>query len=100
MGDIDVREKMLDAIYKGFIKPRSDYTLPTKFGMFSDRADCLVQTAIQKFLTHPEVVAARKRLKTPEDRWIAFKDSGVLPLGFYSLVVSSPVAQFERSSTL
>ena len=35
MGDIDVREKMLDAIYKGFIKPRSDYTLPTKFGMFT-----------------------------------------------------------------
>ncbi|SRR6266567_2488767 len=77
VGDTDVREKMYDAIHKGYIKPRSGYTLPTRFGMFSDRGDDLVHAAIQKFLTHPEVVAARKSLKTPEARLNAFQDNDV-----------------------
>lgn len=77
LGDTDVREKMYDAIHKGFIKPRSGYTLPAKFGMFSEQADHLVHAAIQKFLTHPEVVAASRSLKTPQARLAAFQDYDV-----------------------
>ena len=77
IGDTDVREKMLEAIHFGFIKPKQSYKLPTKFGMFSEPADKLVHAAIQKFLRHPEVLAARKLLKTPEDRMVAFQDYDV-----------------------
>lgn len=77
VGDTDVREKMYEAVLMGFIKPRSGYKLPRRFGMFSDRGDDLVHAAIQKFLSHPEVVVARKSLKTPEARLNAFQDNDV-----------------------
>jgi len=77
LGDTDVRERMYDAIHKSFIKPRRGYVLPKEFGMFSDEGNKLVYAAIQKFLTHPEVVAASKSLRTPEDRLYAFQDFDV-----------------------
>ena len=49
---------------EGFIKPRSDYTLPTKFGMFSDRADCLVQTGYTKI---PHASRSCRGTETLED---------------------------------
>ena len=76
-GDTDVRERIFDAIHKGFIKPRSNYVLPEKFGMFTNAGDRLIQVAIQTFLTHPEVSAASKSLKTPEARLDAFQDNDV-----------------------
>jgi hypothetical protein len=75
LGDTDVREQIYEAVYKGFIQPQLGYALPEKFGMFSDKGNDLVRTALQGFLTHPEVVAASRALKTPEDRFAAFQDS-------------------------
>ncbi|HWN96121.1 MAG TPA: hypothetical protein VNT99_13875 [Methylomirabilota bacterium] len=77
IGDTDVREKMFAAIHFGFIKPKRGYKLPAKFGMFSEPADKLVHAVLQEFLRHPEVLAARKLLKTPEDRMTAFQDDDV-----------------------
>ena len=75
LGDTDVREQMYQVIYRGFIQPQPAYSLPGKFGMFSDKGNDLVRAALHEFLTHPEVVAASRALKTPEDRFAAFQDS-------------------------
>jgi hypothetical protein len=77
LGDTDLRERMYDAIDKGFISATPGYTLPTRFGMFSEKADQLVCAALQRFLTHPQVIAARQSLKTPQDRLEAFQDFDV-----------------------
>jgi hypothetical protein len=77
VGDTDVREQMYDAVHRGFIVPQPGYELPAKFGMFSDEGDKLVRVALQKFLAHPDVVAAAKSLKTPEARLAGFQDTDV-----------------------
>jgi hypothetical protein len=68
---------MYQAIYRGFIKPQPGYSLPEKLGMFSDKGNDLVRAALHGFLIHPEVVAASRLLKTPEDRFAALQDSDV-----------------------
>jgi hypothetical protein len=77
VGDSDVREQMYAAIYRSFIQPQQGYSLPAKFGMFSDKGNDLVRVALHKFLTHPEVLAASTALKSPEDRFAAFQDDDV-----------------------
>ncbi len=77
LGDTAVRDKMYVAILKSFIMPEEAYMLPLRFGMFNEEADRLVLAAIQRFLQHPEVVAARRLLKSPEERLNAFQDVGV-----------------------
>jgi hypothetical protein len=77
IGDTAVREEMFMAIHNGFIKPVKTYNLPAKYGMFSDEGNALVHASLRKFLAHPEVVAARKRLSSPEDRLHAFQDFDV-----------------------
>ncbi|MGZ4973157.1 MAG: hypothetical protein ACXWDN_10385 [Limisphaerales bacterium] len=77
LGDTAVRDKMYAAILKGFIMPERTYKLPLRFGMFTEEADRLVHTAIQRFLLHPEVVAARGLLKNPDERLNAFQDDDV-----------------------
>lgn len=74
LGDTAVRDKMFAAVAKGFIEPMRAYQLPTQFGMFSEEANVLVRAAVQGFLEHPEVVAAKKVLKNTEDRLNAFQD--------------------------
>jgi hypothetical protein len=73
-GDRPIRERMTDAINLGFIKLQRRYKLPATFGMFSDQGNQLVRDALETFLAHPEVVAAGKKLKTPEERLNAFQD--------------------------
>jgi hypothetical protein len=77
VGDTDVREQMYDAVHKGFILPQAGYSLPPKFGMFTDDGDKLVRLALQKFLAHPDVMALSKSLPTPEERLAAFQDPDV-----------------------
>ena len=77
LGDSDVRDQMYVAIDRSFIHPQRDYSLPEKFGMFSDKGNDLVHVALQKFLTHPETVVAARILKTPEDRFAAFQDDDI-----------------------
>jgi hypothetical protein len=77
LGDSAVRDKLYAAIQKNFILPDKDKSLPEQFGMFSEEADKLVQSAVGQFLQHPEVKAARRLLKNPEDRLNAFQDTDV-----------------------
>ena len=77
VGDTAVREFMYDAVHKSFIMPKPDYTLPSEFGMFSKDGNKKVRAAIQKFLAHPELIAAVKSLKTPKARLDAFQDTSV-----------------------
>jgi hypothetical protein len=66
-----------DVIHHCFLKPRPNYSWPPKLGLDTDAQEERVRAALQKFLTHPEVLAASKSLKTPEDRLLAFQDGGV-----------------------
>lgn len=77
VGDSDVRDQMYAAIYRSFIRPQRGYSLPARFGMFSDKGNELVHSALQKFLTHPDVLAASRALRSPEDRFAAFQDCDV-----------------------
>lgn len=77
LGDSAVRDKLFVAVLKGFIKPEKTYSLPARFGMFNEQADILVRGAIQRFLSHPEVAAARRLLRSPEERLSAFQDEQV-----------------------
>lgn len=77
VGDTDVREQMYDAVHRGFIVPQASYTLPDKFGMFSDEGDKEVRAALQQFLADPEVITAITSLGTPEARLTAFQDTEV-----------------------
>jgi hypothetical protein len=77
VGDTDVREQMYEAVHKVFIVQQEGYTLPDRFGMFSDEGEKKVRAALVKFLVHPDVLAASKSLKTPEERLAAFQDADV-----------------------
>jgi len=76
LGDSDVRDRMASVIHKGFVH-RLAPALPESFGMFTPAGEKRVQAALKKFLNHPEVLAASKSLKTPEDRLMAFQDDEV-----------------------
>jgi hypothetical protein len=77
LGDTGAREQMDRAIHLSFVHSRKGYSLPQTFGMFSDEANALVRAALAEFLTHPEVLAASRALKSPEDRFVAFQDGDV-----------------------
>jgi hypothetical protein len=59
------------------IQPQRGYSLPAKFGMFSDKGNDLVRAALDEFLTHPDTLTASSKLKSPEDRFAAFQDGDV-----------------------
>jgi hypothetical protein len=77
LGDTDVREQLTLAVHRSFVLQQSEYTVPSTFGMFSDEGNQKVQTAVQRFLAHPEVTAASKLLRSWEDRLAAFQDYDV-----------------------
>jgi hypothetical protein len=104
-GNHDVRENLTDAINFGFIKLQRRYQLAATFGMLSGQGNELVRGAIKTFLTHPEVVAAGKKLKTPEERLNAFQDNDVRTAKgntffWYFGVVNKPEAYDLRTSHL
>lgn len=104
-GNRATRENMTDAINFGFIKLQRRYKLPATFGMLSDQGNELLRSAIETFLTHPEVVAAGKKLKTPRERLNAFQDSNAksakgTTFFWYFGVVNRPEAYDLRTSHL
>lgn len=72
--DTAVREAMGTAVHNSFIVPKSGYVLPDDFEMFSKAGNKQIKSVIQKFLEHPDVIAAKKELKTPQQRLDAFQD--------------------------
>src|SRR5690242_3759742 len=77
VGDTMVREAMADAVQRAFVAPEAGYVLPAEFGMFSPAGNAKVRRALERFLAHPEVVAAGKALRTPKERLEAFQDPDV-----------------------
>ena len=77
VGDSDVRDRMYAAIYRSFIQPQRGWSLPAKFGMFTNKGNDLVHVALHKLLSHSEVLAASDTLSSPEERFAAFQDGDV-----------------------
>lgn len=75
--DTAVREEMAMAVHRAFIVPVQDFELDTNFAMFSDEGNQHVRTALEQFLQHPEVTAAKVQISTPEERLAAFQDDSV-----------------------
>jgi hypothetical protein len=79
--DTDVREQMAEAISRGFVHLEPGYTLPLKFGMFSDKGNAEVRSALATFLTKAPGAARVEGLDTPAKRLAAFQDQSVLTSG-------------------
>jgi hypothetical protein len=77
VGDTAVRQFMFDAVHEAFVVPKVGYELPEKFGMFSEEGDEQVRAALERFLSHQEVIDAAKKLKTSQARLDAFQDGDV-----------------------
>ena len=75
LGDTAVRERMFEVINSRFIRLGASGPMPAQFGLFSSKANQEVGKALEKFLVHPDVVAAAKKLKTPKSRLAAFQDA-------------------------
>ena len=71
--DTEVRERLSAAIFACFVSSPSR-TLPKTFGMFSAQGDAMIHAALTRFLRHPEVIAARREMGTPQARLEAFQD--------------------------
>lgn len=74
--DTDVREQMFDAVYYGFIKPKSDFKLPAKFGMFTDAGNRQVKAALSDFIIRAAEKADELGL-TAGERLAAFQNDEV-----------------------
>jgi hypothetical protein len=79
IGDTMVRDILSDTILHHFVLPSSTDDIPSDnyYAMLSDEGDEAVHQTLVKFLTHPEVKAARQQLTIPEERLVVFQDSEV-----------------------
>ena len=77
--DTMTRELLSDTISDYFVHDSATDNLPSDnyYAMFSDEGNDAVYQALIQFLTHPEVVAAREQLSTPEERLVVFQDDEV-----------------------
>jgi hypothetical protein len=77
--DTAVREMLHDAVRIYFVygSPDGEYPTDNDFAMFTKRGNQAVHKAIVRFLTHPDVKAARVELATSEARLDAFQDDEV-----------------------
>ena len=76
--DTDVRERMYQAVYHGFIIQTADYALPSEFGMFQPAGNSAVRAALADFLPAARTVAHDTGLSAPQQRFEAFQDGSVL----------------------
>ena len=81
VSDIAVRYAMSDAVFDGFLRPISTFTLPDRYAMFSDEGDLLVKRALAEFLPAVNHSAAEARLLTFHERLSALQDFDVLSAG-------------------
>ena len=87
--DTDVREQMSEAIFDGFIRPTSNFTLPNEFGMFSAEGNRLVKEAVAAYIPAANARAAALGLTSFRSRLDAFQndnvqtESGQLPDEFF-----------------
>lgn len=75
--DTDVRERMFEAVYHGFLKPQADFVLPSSFGMFSDEANQQVKEALGLYIQNAGARAEEIGMVDPNERLAAFQDDEV-----------------------
>ena len=73
--DTDVRERMFDAVYDGFLKPKEHYASPGSFGMFSDEGNQRVKAALENYIKRANARAEEIGLSDPNERLAAFQDT-------------------------
>src|SRR5690349_17514225 len=75
--DTDVREQVFEAVYNGFIEPRSGYVLPAKYGLYDEAANAAVRAAIARYIAQAGAHAAATGVDTPRARLAAFQNPNV-----------------------
>lgn len=77
IGDTDVREAMLDAVFDGFVRPVTDYLPPADYGMSSDGANRAIHEALAWFISAANSRAEVLGLSSFNPRLAAFQDEEV-----------------------
>lgn len=75
--DSEVRERMGVAIMEAFVRQRADYVIPDDLGMFSEPANRVVHSAIQRYIVDANRKAKSLGLLSFYDRLNALQDSSV-----------------------
>jgi len=79
--DSEVRQNMSNAIMNGFVRQRTGYEIPNEFGMFTDKANAAVKTAIANFIEMANREAEKMRLTTFHGRLSSLQDDSVRSTG-------------------
>ena len=74
IGDTDVRERMYEAVFHGFILQTHGYDLPTEFGMFDAKGNAKVRKALGDFIDTAKVEAQKLGLTSEEQRFSSFQN--------------------------
>jgi hypothetical protein len=75
--DTVCREKMGDAVFYSFIKPSPGYKLADDFGLFSDKANMQVKTALHHYVITAKTLAAELGISDFHARLAAFQNGDV-----------------------
>ncbi len=74
ISDTDVRERMYEAVYRGFILQTPGYTPPTYYSLYKvDECNEMVCQALTEFIS----AACKSGSATPEQRFAEFQDDTV-----------------------
>jgi len=81
--DTDVRQNMSNAIVEGFVRRRQeqDFTAPEDFGMFAEKANEVVKSAIAQYIAEASQRADEVGLHSFHDRLNAVQDGSVRSIG-------------------
>jgi hypothetical protein len=72
--DSEVRERMGNAVFHGFVKPVSDFVVPEDLGMFSAEANARVKRALETYIAAARQEAESLGLVTFHQRLAAFQN--------------------------
>jgi hypothetical protein len=75
--DTEVRERMDEAVYHGFLVQTVGYQLPNSFAMYSPQGDLAVKAVLEWFLPTARGLAAKAGIDTFHMRLAAFQDLDV-----------------------
>nr|WP_086938252.1 hypothetical protein [Thaumasiovibrio occultus] len=78
IGDTDVREHLATVLFASFITPRLGYTLPEKFGLFSETANAQMKAALAHFITIITFFNDIPNFTTPQERLSALQSKEIV----------------------
>ena len=73
--DTDVRERMYEAVLRGFLKPEPGYELGNEFGMFTPQGNRAVRSALSEYIVAANEMANEAGGMTFHQRLEAFQSS-------------------------